>query len=94
VLPNIPRRLLVRLTSDEAAAAILKEAPKLRAVISESVAMSPATLTSIPTCRPMLPNWHMRLGNCVVNPDSNNQRAGVVFVRIVQRSLMQCQLTG
>jgi len=37
-LPNIPRRLLVRLTSDEAAAAVLKDVPKLRSSVSQYIA--------------------------------------------------------
>jgi len=39
-LPNIPRRLLVRLNSEEAAAAILKDAPKLRSSTIQHVAHS------------------------------------------------------
>jgi len=37
-MPNIPRCLLVRLTSDEATAAIQKDAPKLRSSVSQYVA--------------------------------------------------------
>lgn len=36
--PNVPRRLLVRLSSEEAAAAVLKDAPKLRSSVDQHVA--------------------------------------------------------
>jgi hypothetical protein len=36
-LPNVPRRLLVRLSSEEAAAAVLKDAPKLRSSVVQHV---------------------------------------------------------